>query len=107
MHSFQCSLTCKYNPKSPHLLREPKILECGNTLCLECLVKHQTSNGEFKCNFDSCKKYHKIDELVRLPNNRDADAIFNKNLDLITRSLHEKIQKAHKAAKSKTKTNNT
>ena len=56
---YLCKVQSFYRPY--HLYKDPHILPCGNSACLECIYRgFNAYKKSYKCLFDSCKDEHKI-----------------------------------------------
>ena len=48
---------CKLNA-SYHIINDPRILECGHSACLSCILQLKDTDKNLKCNY--CNSVHKI-----------------------------------------------
>ena len=48
---------CKLN-SSYHIINDPRILDCGHSACLACIVQLRDTDKNLKCNY--CNSLHKI-----------------------------------------------
>ena len=48
---------CKLN-SSYHIINDPRILDCGHSACLSCIIQLKDSDKNLKCNY--CNSIHKI-----------------------------------------------
>ena len=67
---------CKANSAYPHLYKNPYILPCGNSACLDCIYEnYNILTNSYKCNLETCKEKH------RLVRNLERNEKFNKILE--------------------------
>jgi hypothetical protein len=83
---------CRYDTSFLHILKSPKVLPCGNTVCEEC-IRESCKNGVFKCTFEKCKEKHEIKNINSLVNNVMVEDVLNDNLVLIADHIISKIKK--------------
>ena len=68
---------CKANSAYPHLYKNPYILPCGNSACLDCIYEnYNILTNSYKCNLDTCKEKHQLIRNYLNPNEK-----FNKVFD--------------------------
>ena len=83
---------CRYNTSFLHILKSPKVLPCGNTVCEDC-IRESCKNGVFKCGFEKCKEKHEIKNIDSLIKNVMVEDVLNDNLVLIADHIISKIKK--------------
>ena len=82
---------CKLNPIKTHLYLNAYLLPCGNSACLNCIYKnYNIYEGWFQCNFDSCKKIHKLTN--KLTKNSQIDKIIEENFHEIFNVMNESVK---------------
>lgn len=98
---FKCQLYT--NDADAHLLKEPKVLPCGYTVCSECIRKLiKTNNNKiFKCNFENCKQEHQINDINNLGQNHLVETVLNENLKYLSHDLLQKLENEYESFKSK------
>ena len=86
-------LFCSSNRyRGAHILRNPCMLPCGNSACLNCIYDNfNIYKNTFECNFESCQKEHRLEAKLN-PNIKLENAIM-KNCDKILKSFIAKAKK--------------
>ena len=94
MHLFQndkffkidSKFMCKVNRMRTHLYRNPYLLPCGNSACLECIYEnYNIYQKRFKCAFESCKNEHIL--IQKLNPDLKLAEFLNQNTGNICKSL--------------------
>lgn len=99
--NYESIVVCKYNGKNDHLLKKPKLLPCGNTVCADCIISNRNSNtNEFKCNYEKCNQIHVIQDIDLLKINLIADDAIRDNLETLSLNVFEQLKHAYDEAKS-------
>ena len=79
---------CKANSAYPHLYKNPCILPCGNSACLDCIYEnYNILTNSYKCNLDTCKEKHQL--IRHLKPNEKLNKIFEDNLADIFKHFKE------------------
>ena len=57
---------CDLNPIKPHLLKNPYLLPCGKSACLDCIYEnYNTFLQVFKCYNQKCQENHQISNKLK------------------------------------------
>ena len=79
---------CKANTAYPHLYKNPYILPCGNSACLDCIYEnYNILTNSYKCNLDTCKEKHRL--IRHLERNEKFNKILEDNLADIFKNFKE------------------
>ena len=54
---YENVIMCKMDPFNTHILKQPKVLPCGNTACLECIEKNIDESKHLSCSFQIALKF--------------------------------------------------
>lgn len=92
--SYDNVVMCKLEKEDHHVLKDPKVLPCGNTACLECIEKNVDINSNFLCKFNDCNEIHTILNAEKLPVNVLAENAIRDNRRTITEYLINKLQRS-------------
>jgi hypothetical protein len=88
-------ITCSFNRNNRHILKQAKILPCGNTACYNCIRSNIQINNQLICPFDCCKQVHEISNLDFLITNTIVEQAIEDNVhylkNVLTKELEEKI----------------
>jgi hypothetical protein len=96
---YENIVTCKLDSNNDHIYKEPKVLPCGHTACLECVLKNIDHNGVLKCNFKNCNQEHVIKDLNNLKTNFVVELAVSENIETLTSNLFAKLQRLYKDTK--------
>ena len=92
--SFYMNLiTCKYYTNDFHIFKEPKVLPCGETACLNCIKRELNSTCELKCPFKKCNSVHVIPNVNELVANSLIENSIDENLEYLTKNLVSNLMK--------------
>ena len=80
-------INCKLIKNKRHLLENAKLLPCGNTGCLKCILKVMNKTNYFKCNFQNCKERHILIDTKSLPVNQEIDDYILSSIKVITEEI--------------------
>ena len=79
---------CKANSACPHLYKNPYILPCGNSACLDCIYEnYNILTNSYKCNFEACKEKHQL--IWHLERNEKFNKILEENFADIFKNFEE------------------
>lgn len=84
--SYMCKLTSK-----THFLREPKLLPCGLSACLECIKNVSGTSHFFKC--PKCDAGNFIPHPSNLPMDEKSVGLIKADSKAITNEIVEQLRK--------------
>jgi hypothetical protein len=89
---FKCQISS--NDTDAHILKEPRVLPCGYTVCKDCILNTfvQNNSKKFKCNFDNCQREHLIVDIDHLGQNHLVVKVLNENIKYLSNDLLKKLQ---------------
>lgn len=90
-------LVCRYNPRNTHLIEQPKVLPCGNTVCLKCIVTNLQDTRQLNCL--CCGRVHQINDHKQLPTNNIVDNLIKMNIKSANDTIIKKFKLQHEELK--------
>ncbi len=93
------TLSCYTDTLNPHLLKNSKILPCGNRACLTC-IEESLLDGIYYCPFDDCKREHVIYNLNQLTDDKTTLLFYQKRTPFICKSIYDRISEKCKNLQS-------
>ena len=85
---------CRIDKNDAHILREPRVLPCGNTACLDCIQRRLEKTGNLNCEFETCQQAHQIKSAKNLPTNVTTENALRDNCRTLIDFLLAKLQKS-------------
>jgi hypothetical protein len=84
---------CRFNATFLHILKNPRVLPCGNTACEDCIKDSLDRNGVLKCTFEKCRQKHEIKKVDCLVRNIMVEEVLDDNILTIADHIITKIKK--------------
>ena len=97
---FKCQIPS--DDAETHILKDPRVLPCGYTMCKECIIDSMLINDKkFKCNFENCQREHLIADIEQLGKNHLVAKVLTENINYLSNDLLKKLQSQFENFKGK------
>ena len=81
---IKSKFVCHINPLKPHLFRNPYLLPCVQSACLDCIHSYYNLyTRKFQCNFGMCQAEHVLSDKLIKHDHKLSESIKDNTRDLI------------------------
>ena len=82
-----------------HVLHDPRMLECGTSVCLKCIESRINSESILSC--PNCNNMHSISNSHSLIVNKNLQSFINSNLKQINENFNNQLEDSICASQNK------